>query len=145
MSNIRFAAYLRQFERASPKLLLKALDAPQKLAALPDQMLDGKPLPSVAFADGDIRFTILFDRTTKLPAAIRSLDDDQIYGDVEYDLVFGDWKQVGGIKIAYTNIYKVNRVEVGHVTIETSRSTRRSRLRPSRIITTITQVAPEPM
>ena len=47
-----------------------------KLAALPDQMLENKSLPAVAFADGDINFTILFDRTTKLPAAIRSLDDD---------------------------------------------------------------------
>jgi glyoxylase-like metal-dependent hydrolase (beta-lactamase superfamily II) len=116
MSNIRFAAYMRELERASPTLLLKALDAPQKLSSLPDQMLDGKPMPSVAFADGDANFTILFDRTTKLPAAIRSLDDDQVYGDVEYDLVLSDWKQVNGIKMASTNVYKVNRVEVGHVT-----------------------------
>ena len=116
MSNIRFAAYMRELERASPTLLLKALDAPQKLSALPDQMLDGKPLPAVAFADGDATFTILFDRTTKLPAAIRSLDDDQIYGDVEYDLVLSDWKPVGGVKMAYTNAYKINHVEVGHVT-----------------------------
>ncbi len=116
MSNIRFAAYMREFERASPKLLLKALDAPERLYALPEQKLDGKLLPAAAFADGDFKFTILFDRTTKLPAAIRTLDDDQIYGDVEYDLVLSDWKQVGGIKLAHTNVYKVNHTEVGRVT-----------------------------
>jgi glyoxylase-like metal-dependent hydrolase (beta-lactamase superfamily II) len=116
MSNIRFAAYMREFERASPVLLLKALDEPARLLSLPDQMLDGKPLPSIAFADGDANFTILFDRTTKLPAAIRSLDDDQVYGDVEYDLVFSDWKPVDGIKMAYTHLYRVNNVDVGHVT-----------------------------
>jgi glyoxylase-like metal-dependent hydrolase (beta-lactamase superfamily II) len=116
MSNIRFAAHLRELQRASPVLLLKALDAPQKLSSLPDQMLDGKPLPSIAFADGDTNFTILFDRTTKLPAAVRSLDDDQIFGDVAYDLVFGDWKPVGGIKMAYAHVYRVNNVDVGHVT-----------------------------
>jgi glyoxylase-like metal-dependent hydrolase (beta-lactamase superfamily II) len=116
MSNIRFAAHLRELERASPALLLKALEAPQKLSSLPDQTLDGKPLPSIAFADGDTNFTILFDRTTKLPAAVRSLDDDQIYGDVKYDLVFSDWKPVGGIEMAYTHVYRVNSVDVGHVT-----------------------------
>jgi glyoxylase-like metal-dependent hydrolase (beta-lactamase superfamily II) len=116
MSNIRFAAYMREFERASPKLLLKALDTPGKLSALPDQKLDGKSLPSVAFADGDFKFTILFDRKTKLPAAIRTFDDDPIYGDVEYDLILRDWKQVGGIKLPYTNVYEVNHTEVGHVT-----------------------------
>jgi hypothetical protein len=61
MSNIRRAAYLRELERVSSILLLKALDAPQKLSSLPDQMLGGKPLPSIAFADGDANFTILFD------------------------------------------------------------------------------------
>jgi len=116
MSNIRLAAYTRELERASPVLLLKALDAPQSLSSLPDQMLDGKPLPSIAFTDGDANFTILFDRTTKLPAAVRSLDDDYIYGDVNYDLVFSDWKPVGGIKMAYTQVYRVNNVDVGHVT-----------------------------
>jgi glyoxylase-like metal-dependent hydrolase (beta-lactamase superfamily II) len=116
MSNIRYAAYLRELERASPILLLRALDSPQKLSSLRDQMLDGKPLPAVAFVDGDANFTILFDRTTGLPAAVRSLDDDPIYGDVEYDLVFSDWKSVGGIKMAYTHIYRVNNIDVGHVT-----------------------------
>ena len=87
MSNIRFAAYVRELERASPVLLLKALDAPKKLSPLPDQILDGEPRPSVAFTDGDANFTILFDRTSKLPVAVRSLDDDAIYGDVNYDLV----------------------------------------------------------
>jgi glyoxylase-like metal-dependent hydrolase (beta-lactamase superfamily II) len=95
---------------------LKALDEPQKLSPLPDQMFDGEPLPSVAFTDGDANFTILFDRTTKLPAAVRSLDDDAIYGDVKYDLVFSDWKPVSGIKMAYTQVYRVNNVDVGHLT-----------------------------
>ena len=116
MSNIRFAAYLRELERSSPVLLLKALDAPQKLSALPDQMLDGKPLPSVAFADDGVTFTVMFDRATKLPAAVRTVDDDAVFGDLTYDLVFGDWKPVGGVKVAYTQINKVNNIEVGHVT-----------------------------
>ena len=53
----------------------------------------------MAFSDGDFDFTILFDRSTKLPAAVRTRDDDWIYGDVNFDLVFGDWRSVDGIKI----------------------------------------------
>ncbi|MBI3433632.1 MAG: MBL fold metallo-hydrolase [Proteobacteria bacterium] len=115
MSNIRYAAYLREIERASPLLLLKALDAPQKLAPLPDQMLDGKPLPALAFTDGGVRFTILFDKSSALPAAIRSRDDDPIYGDVDYDLVFADWKSVGALKMAHSHVYRLNNFEVGRV------------------------------
>lgn len=115
MSRIRFAAYMRELERASPRLLLKALDAPHALSPLPNQMLDGKSLPAVAFADGDSKFTILFDPATKLPAAVRSLDDDAIYGDVNYDLVFADWKPVGGVKMAHRHVYKLNDVEIGRV------------------------------
>jgi glyoxylase-like metal-dependent hydrolase (beta-lactamase superfamily II) len=115
MSDIRVAAYRREFERASPILLLKALNAPQKLSSLPDQILDGKLLPSVAFSDGDFNFTILFDRSTKLPAAVRTRDDDWIYGDVNFDLVFGDWRSVDGIKIPYSQTYNVNNTVVGRI------------------------------
>ncbi len=115
MSNIRYAAFLRELERASPKLLIKALDAPAKLSALPDQTLDGKPHPAVAFADGDAKFTILFDPATKLPAAVRSLDDDPIYGDVNYDLIFSDWKPVGAVKMAHSHVYRLNNTEIGRV------------------------------
>jgi glyoxylase-like metal-dependent hydrolase (beta-lactamase superfamily II) len=115
MSDIRVAAYRRELERALPILLLKALDAPQKLSSLPDQIFDGKLLPSVAFSDGDFDFTILFDRSTKLPAAVRTRDDDWIYGDVNFDLVFGDWRLVDGIKIPYLQTYKVNNTDVGVV------------------------------
>ncbi|MGA2998467.1 MBL fold metallo-hydrolase [Bradyrhizobium sp.] len=115
MSDIRVAAYRRELEGASPVLLLKALDAPQKLSSLPDQILDGKLLPSVVFSDGDFKFTVLFDRSTKLPAAVRTLDDDWVYGDVNYDLVFDDWRSVDGVKIPYSQTYKVNNTVVGRV------------------------------
>lgn len=81
MSNIRFASYRRELERALPNLLLKVLDAPGKVSPLSDQTLDGKLLPSVAFSDGNFTFAILFDPSTKLPAAVRSFDDDWVYGD----------------------------------------------------------------
>jgi hypothetical protein len=115
MSGIRVAAHLRELERSSPILPLKAMDSPQKLTALPDQILGGGlfygafggyfpavSLPAVAFADGATNFTILFDRKTHLPTAVRTRDDDAILGDSNYDAILSDWRSVA--KTAYTSI-----------------------------------------
>lgn len=115
MSGIRVAATLRELERASPTLLLKALDAKSGLRAAANQKLGNKTLRAVSFADGGTNFTVLFDPQTKLPAAIRTRDDDNIAGDSTYDLVPSDWKAVGGVKIAHTLSYQLNGVEVGKV------------------------------
>jgi glyoxylase-like metal-dependent hydrolase (beta-lactamase superfamily II) len=126
MSGIRVAAHLRELERSSPVLLLKALDAPQRLTALPDQQLGGGAfyggfggkfpavfLPAVAFADGETTFTILFDRTTHLPAAIRTLDDDAILGDSNYDLILSDWRLAGRVQIARSLTYTLDNIRIG--------------------------------
>jgi glyoxylase-like metal-dependent hydrolase (beta-lactamase superfamily II) len=112
MSRIRVAALLRELKRASPRLLLDAMDAPSNLRALEPQRLGQKSLPAVSFTDTGTQFTILFDGETHLPAAIRTLDDDNINGDSSYDLVLGDWKAVGGAKLAQSLSYQINGVEV---------------------------------
>ena len=50
----------------------------------------------------------MFDRRTGLPARIRSLDYDNIWGDVTYDLVLSDWQTVDGLKVAMTRTYELN-------------------------------------
>jgi glyoxylase-like metal-dependent hydrolase (beta-lactamase superfamily II) len=125
MSGIRVAAHLREIERASPTLLLKALDAPQNLIALPDQTLGGGVfpavampavrMPAVAFTDGGTKFIILFDRKTHLPAVIRTLDDDNIHGDSNYDLILADWQPVGGIQVARSLMYTLDNIEIARI------------------------------
>jgi glyoxylase-like metal-dependent hydrolase (beta-lactamase superfamily II) len=128
MSGIRVAAHLRELERSSPILLLKAIDAPQRLSPLPDQLLGGgafqggfggvfpaRSLPAVAFADGGTTFTILFDRTTHLPAAIRTLDDDAILGDSNYDLILSDWRAIGGVQVSRSLTYTLDNMKIAKV------------------------------
>jgi glyoxylase-like metal-dependent hydrolase (beta-lactamase superfamily II) len=125
MSGIRLAAHLRELERSSPILLLKAIDAPRQLSALPDQLLGGGAfqggfggffppvsLPAVAFADGGTTFTILFDRTTHLPVAIRTLDDDAILGDSNYDLILSDWRPLGRVQVARSLTYTLDNIRI---------------------------------
>jgi glyoxylase-like metal-dependent hydrolase (beta-lactamase superfamily II) len=112
MSRIRVAALLRELKRASPRLLIDALDDPSNVRATEPERLGQQSLPAVSFTEAGTKFTILFDAATHLPAAIRTRDDDNIYGDSNYDLVLADWKTVGGAKLAQSLSYRVNGVEV---------------------------------
>ena len=116
MSGIRVAAHQRELERASPWLLVKAMDEPGKVRAVGSQRLGQQSLPAVAYADGPTTFTILFDPKTHLPAAIRTRDDDNISGDSNFDLMLADWKPVGPVQIAHSLSYRINDVEVAKLT-----------------------------
>ncbi len=112
MSGIREAAQLRELERASPWLLVKAMNEPKNVDAAGNQKLGAESLPAVSFSDGGTTYVILFDRKTHLPAAIRTRDDDNIHGDSNYDLVLNGWKAVNGAQIAEQLSYRIGDVEV---------------------------------
>src|ERR1700704_124976 len=116
MSGVRLATHLRELMRASPTLLLTALDDPKSVGAMGPQKMGSHSMPAIALTAGGTKFTILFDSNTKLPAVIRTRDDDNVVGDANYDLELGDWKAVGGVKIAHSLSYKINGVEVLKVT-----------------------------
>ncbi len=106
MSPNRLAFELREQERASPVLLLKALGQPQNVSSAANQKAGGKTYPAVAFNDGGSKFLIMFDPKTKLPAGIRTVEDDVIHGDGVYDLWLADWKPAGAAKIATSLSWK---------------------------------------
>jgi len=116
MSGIRLAANLREAGRGSPLLLLRAMDAPQSLSAIEDQKLGNQTLPSVVYTNGQFKYIIMFDRATKLPAAVRTRDEDNIWGDANYDMILSDWKVVAGVKMAHTRSFKLNDMEVQRTT-----------------------------
>src|SRR5205823_4574297 len=107
---------LREGARGSPVLLMRALSSPQNIAATEDQKLGNQSLPAVTYTEGPTKYIILFDRTTKLPAAVRTRDEDHIYGDSNYDLVLSDWRSVGNVKVAFGRSYQLNGMEVQRIT-----------------------------
>jgi glyoxylase-like metal-dependent hydrolase (beta-lactamase superfamily II) len=115
MSSIRVASEQRELMRTSPTFLLKALGAPGHLKAVADQPLGTDRLPAVTFDEGPTKFIILFDRGTHLPAAIRTVDDDSLLGDANYDVVFSDWKPVGGALVAHTLTQRLAETDVGKI------------------------------
>jgi glyoxylase-like metal-dependent hydrolase (beta-lactamase superfamily II) len=59
----------------------------------------------------------MFDPTTGLPARIRSLDYDNIWGDVIYDLVLSDWQTFDGVKVATTRKYELGGRTVAEIKV----------------------------
>jgi glyoxylase-like metal-dependent hydrolase (beta-lactamase superfamily II) len=116
MSGIRVAAHLRELERASPRLLLKAMDSSSNVRSMAPQQLGDRALPAVSFVDGATAFIVLFDPATHLPAAIRTRDDDNIAGDSNYDLVLDGWTAFGAARIATALSYRLNGIEVAKLT-----------------------------
>lgn len=101
MSGLRVVASEREALRSSPLFLLALSRAPSASKPLPDQPAGRARLPAIAAEIGGHRFHILFDPETKLPARIRTFDFDTIQGDSIFDLVLGEWKAVGSVKIAH--------------------------------------------
>src|SRR4051794_41007002 len=115
MSGIRLATNLRELMRASPTLLLTALDDPKSVGAIGPQKMGSHSMPAAGVTAGGREFTGVFDSKTHLPAVIRTRDDDNVYGDSDYDLELGGWKAVGGVQIAHELSYKINGIEVAKI------------------------------
>jgi len=108
MSGLRLAAAQRERLRTSPLLTLEMSKNPDRVAAAPSVTVGGVSHPAVDYRVGEQTLTVLFDPATGLPARVRSLDYDNIWGDVTYDVVLADWQTVGGARIAMSRKYELN-------------------------------------
>ena len=108
MSGLRLAATQRELRRASALLLLDMYRNPAAVFAIPDVTVGGVAYPAVNYRVGDQTLTVMFDGATGLPARIRSLDYDNVWGDVTYDLVLSDWQTFDGVKVATTRKYELS-------------------------------------
>jgi zinc protease len=89
-----------QFEawRDAELILVKANDPAAKLAAMPDEKIDGKDQSVVQLASpfGTLALTMYIDKKTKLITRMSYSDAGQTETDD-----FSDYRDVGGIKVAY--------------------------------------------
>ncbi|HSB42072.1 MAG TPA: MBL fold metallo-hydrolase [Methylomirabilota bacterium] len=108
MSGLRLAATQRELLRASPLLALEMSRNPDRVTAAPSVTIGGVRHPAVDYRVANHTLTVLFDPATGLPARVRSLDYDNMWGDVTYDLVLADWQTVGGVRAAMSHRYELN-------------------------------------
>jgi len=121
MSGLRLAATQRELRRNAAVLLLDMYRHPERVYSVPDVNIGGVVYPTVEYRVGDQSLWVMFDGATGLPARIRSLDYDSVWGDVTFDLVLSDWKAFGGVKIATTRKYELNGRTVMEIKIDDAR------------------------
>src|SRR5947208_9810373 len=106
MSGLRLATTQREQRRgAIGPLVLAMRTNPERVQPALDLQVGGRSYPAVSYEG----LTIGFDPQTGLPAVVRSLDYDNIWGDVTYDVVFSDWRNVPGAgPTAFNRRYLLN-------------------------------------
>ena len=113
MSGYRLATARRESRRNSISGLLLSMQAnPDKVKAAPEIVAGGASYPAVAFDE----FVVAFDPATGLPARVRTLDYDNIWGDVTYEVVLSDWRDFDGVKVPMNRVTELN----GRRVIETA-------------------------
>src|SRR3989441_3303995 len=117
MSGLRLAATQRELRRGSSLLLLEMLRNPERFSYASEIAVGGVAYPAVDYRAGDQTFTVMFDRGTGLPARIRTLDYDNVWGDVTYDLVLSDWQMMDGRRVATSRKYELNGRPVAEIKI----------------------------
>lgn len=117
MSGLRLTAAQRELLRVSPLLFLEAQRNPGRVTSTGDVTVAGTSYPAADVRVGEHTFTVMFDRASGLPARIRTLDYDNIWGDVTYDVVLSDWQSAGSIRVPATRSYELNGRRVMEVNI----------------------------
>jgi glyoxylase-like metal-dependent hydrolase (beta-lactamase superfamily II) len=105
MSGLRLTATQRENLRGSTTALLTQMQAnPQNVRPALDLMARGQSYPAVTYGP----YTVGFDPQSGLPAIIRTLDYDNMWGDVTYDVALSDWRDVSGVKVPMNRKYELN-------------------------------------
>jgi glyoxylase-like metal-dependent hydrolase (beta-lactamase superfamily II) len=108
MSGLRLATSQRELRRASTLLLLEMQKNRDRVSPTADVTVGSTTYPAVNYRAGDQTFTVMFDRVTGLPARVRTLDYDNIWGDVTYDVVLADWQTRDGLTMALSRTYELD-------------------------------------
>ena len=108
MSGLRLATALRELRRTSPLLLLEMRDNLTRVTRGADVNAGGTIYATLAYNTGSVTLTVLLDVQSALPVRIRTLDFDNMWGDVNFDLVLSDWRTMAGVRVATSQHYEFN-------------------------------------
>jgi glyoxylase-like metal-dependent hydrolase (beta-lactamase superfamily II) len=117
MSGLRLATTQRELRRMVSLLPIEMLRNRERATPMPDVTVGGVSYPTVNYRAGGPLFTVMFDRATGLPVRIRTLDYDNIWGDVTFDLVLADWQTMEGLRVPTSRTYELNGRRVADIKI----------------------------
>jgi len=99
---VRLATLTKLHRLTSPLVLMRAAsDAPQTVEARQDEQFNGKAHHVIALPGSVSPVRLFIDPDTFLPAKADTLEDDPIYGDTLYEVLYNDWRKVGDIMVPF--------------------------------------------
>jgi glyoxylase-like metal-dependent hydrolase (beta-lactamase superfamily II) len=108
MSGLRLATAQRELRRSSPALLLEMRNNPSRVQRVANVVAGGVSYPALSYNAGAYSLIVMFDAQSGFPVRVRTLDFDNMWGDVAYDLVLSDWRSLGGVRVAASQRYELN-------------------------------------
>ncbi len=108
MSAARIAARHKELRRSPVSVLIHALSRANSFLRLMDQTIQGRRQVVVSFNDNTQLVVLAIDAETRLLTKVVFVEDDPLYGDVQNEVFFADWRHVGKLKLPFERIYRVN-------------------------------------
>jgi glyoxylase-like metal-dependent hydrolase (beta-lactamase superfamily II) len=100
--SVRVATLTKLHRLTSPLVLMRtALDAPQSVETRQDEQFGGKAHHVIALPGSVSPIRLFIDPETFLPAKADTLEDDPIYGDTLYEVIYTDWRRAGEIMVPF--------------------------------------------
>jgi glyoxylase-like metal-dependent hydrolase (beta-lactamase superfamily II) len=118
MSGRRLTATIRELER--PFIVVEMKRHPDRVSALGDQKIAGETYPAAQYRDAYGTFIVMFDPATHLPVRVRTMDWDALEGDSAFDTEYADWRDVSGVKIAFSTHYTLNGMKVADLKLSSA-------------------------
>jgi glyoxylase-like metal-dependent hydrolase (beta-lactamase superfamily II) len=102
LPSVRLATLTKLHRLTSPLVLMRAAsDAPQSVETRQDEQFNGKAHHVIALPGSVSPVRLFIDPDTFLPAKADTLEDDPIYGDTLYEVLYNDWRKVGDIMVPF--------------------------------------------
>jgi len=123
MLSVRVATLTKLHRLTSPLIIMRtALEAPQSVETRQDEQLNGKAHHVIALPGSVSPIRIFIDPDTFLPTKVDTLEDDPIYGDTLFEVIYSDWRRVGDIMVPFRLTHNLTGLEKT-ITVQTEERT----------------------
>jgi glyoxylase-like metal-dependent hydrolase (beta-lactamase superfamily II) len=99
---VRLATLTKLHRLTSPLVLMRAAsDAPQTVEARQDEQFNGKAHHVIALPGSVSPVRLFIDPDTFLPAKADTMEDDPLYGNTLFEVIYTDWRRAGEIMVPF--------------------------------------------
>lgn len=105
MFSTKIAARQKTMLMSSPLAIIKMIDADNVQGDEYGKISIGYNSSSIGFGNGTPDIMLVIDQNTKLPLKAQTLENDPLYGDVLYEVVYSNWTTVDGLQLPSTLLH----------------------------------------